>query len=63
MMNTSKLELLHHAFSPPTVVCRRMGGGIAIWNRAQMLSYSFSPKPETPVNAWPAERQVVGVYA
>ena len=62
-MDVQERQMLHHAFSPPTVVCRRLGGGISIWNRAQMLSYSFSPKPKTPANAWPAERQTAGVCA
>ncbi|BDI28771.1 hypothetical protein CCAX7_008220 [Capsulimonas corticalis] len=63
-MGLQERQMLHNTFAPPTVVCRRMGGGVSIWNRAQMLSYSFSPKPKTPTNAWPAERQLVvnGMY-
>jgi hypothetical protein len=47
-------KILHHSFILPNLVCRR-AGGISIWNRAQMISLTFSPKPEVPAVAWPAE--------
>jgi len=46
---------LHHAFSLPSLVCRRHGGGISIWNRSQMMSLSFSPKLDVPISSWPAD--------
>lgn len=48
-------QLVKHAFEGPNLVCRRLGGGLSIWNRAQMVSYSFSPKPEVPMLALPVE--------
>lgn len=48
-------KILHHSFILPNLVCRRRAGGITIWNRAQMISLTFSPKPEVPSVAWPAE--------
>ena len=48
-------SILHHAFMLPSLVCLRRGGGISIWNRAQMMSLSFSPKLDVPIASWPAD--------
>lgn len=48
-------QLVKHAFEGPTLVSRRIDSGVSIWNRAQMVSYSFTPKPEVPMPALPAE--------
>jgi hypothetical protein len=44
-------QIVKHAVEGPNVVCHRIGGGISIWNRARMISYSFTPKPEVPLPA------------
>ena len=48
-------QVLHNAFSLPSFLCRCLGGGISLWNRAQMVSCSFLPKPDVSWNAWPAK--------
>lgn len=50
-------QILHHIFAHPTLACRRLDGGLSLWNRAHFVSFSFCPKPTVPANAWPAERQ------
>ena len=47
-------QLVKHAFEGPSLVCR-CDGGISLWNRAQMVSHSFIPKPQFPLPALPAE--------
>ena len=48
-------QILQHIFSGPALACQRADGGLDLWNRAQMASYTFCPKPATPPNAWPAQ--------
>ena len=48
-------HMLHNAFALPSLVSRRLGGGLSLWNRAQMVSCSFSPPPDVPGTAWPVE--------
>ena len=48
-------QMLHNAFTLPSLISRRLGGGLSLWNRAQMVSCSFSPKPDVPGTAWPVE--------
>ena len=48
-------HILHTLFTGPGLLCRRLGGGISIWNRAQMISFSIVSKLEVPSNAWFAE--------
>ena len=49
-------SIVHHAFSGPVLGYLRRGGGVTLWNRAQLASYTFSPKPDVPVSSWPAAR-------
>ena len=51
-------QILQHIFSGPALACQRADGGLDLWNRAQMASYTFSPKPATPPAAWPAQMLV-----
>ena len=46
-------HMLHNAFALPSLISRRLGGGISLWNRAQMVSCSYSPNPDVPGTAWP----------
>ena len=48
-------QILQHIFTGPCLACRRLEGGIHLWNRAQMVSYTFCPKLDVPVNVWPAD--------
>ncbi|BDI30638.1 hypothetical protein CCAX7_26890 [Capsulimonas corticalis] len=48
-------KILYNAFSWPSAVCQNLDGSVTIWNRAQMVSCSFAPKPDVPMGAWPAE--------
>ena len=48
-------HLLHNLFSMPGLLCRRLGGGVSLWNGAQMASCSFTPELDAPSNAWAAE--------
>ena len=49
-------HFLHNLFSTPLgLMCRRLGGGISLWNGAQMASCSFTPELDAPSNAWAAE--------
>lgn len=50
-------QIVHSIFSGPALVCNRLGGGISLWNRAHMVSYSFHPAPGAPAPYWPAERE------
>lgn len=36
-------QMLHTLLSLPCIICRRVGGGISLWNRSQIRSCSFSP--------------------
>ncbi len=51
-------QILQHIFSGPCLACLRADGGIDLWNRSQMASYTFCPKPATPPTAWPAHMRV-----
>lgn len=53
-------QMLHHVFTLPSIVCRGLGGGLSLWNRAQMVSCCFSADLHVPVNAWPAEASSFG---
>lgn len=53
-------QMLHHVFTLPSVVCRGLGGGLSLWNRAQMVSCCFSANLQVPANAWPAEAASFG---
>jgi hypothetical protein len=46
---------LHHQFSNPSLACRRLGGGFSLWNTAQIVSWSHSPKLESPDTSWNLE--------
>lgn len=45
---------MHHLFTNPLLACRRLGGGVSLWNTARIMSWSHSPKLESPGNAWSA---------
>jgi hypothetical protein len=46
---------MHNLFTNPSLACHRLGGGFSLWNTAQMVSWSHSPKLATPGNSWSAE--------
>lgn len=48
-------QILHHIFGGPALACQRADGRLDLWNRAQMASYTFCPRPATPPTAWPAQ--------
>ena len=48
-------HLLHNLFSMPGLLCRRLGGGVSLWNGAQVASTAFTPELDAPSNAWAAE--------
>ncbi|MEO7717958.1 MAG: hypothetical protein ABIY70_17290 [Capsulimonas sp.] len=48
-------KILYNAFSWPSAVCQNLDGSVTIWNRAQMVSCSFAPKPDVPMGGWSAE--------
>ena len=48
-------HLLHNLFSMPGLLCRRLGGGVSLWNGMQVASCSFAPELDAPSNAWAAE--------
>jgi len=53
---TDVRNILNYVFKLPNMICRRRGGGgISIWNRAHIVSLSFSPKPEAQLVSWPAD--------
>ena len=45
---------MHHLFTNPSQACRKLGGGFSLWNTAQIVSWSHSPKLEAPGNSWSA---------
>lgn len=49
-------QILHQIFEKPTFACRRLDGGLSVWNRAHFVSFSLRPKPTVPANSWPAKR-------
>ncbi len=48
-------HLLHNVFSLPGLMCRRLDGGVSLWNGAQMVSCSFTPELDPPSNSWSAD--------
>ncbi len=51
-------QILQHIFSGPCLASLRADGGPDLWNRAQMASYTFCPKPAAPPTAGPAQMLV-----
>ena len=45
---------MHHLFTNPSLACRRLGGGFSLWNTSQIMSWSHSPKLESPGTTWKA---------
>ena len=48
-------HIVHTIFSRPPLVCRRLGGGLSLWNRSQMASCALSPRPAAPNPSFPAD--------
>ena len=48
-------HIVHTIFTRPPLVCRRLGGGLSLWNRAHMVGCMLSPNPAAPTSAFPAE--------
>ncbi len=48
-------QIVQQVFSGSALACRRGDGGLSLWNRVQIVSYTFSPAPEVPIGAWPAK--------
>ena len=44
-------QMLHTLFSLPAFLCRRRGGGLSLWNRAQIVRCSFYPNLDVPGTA------------
>lgn len=55
MSSMGERNAMHHLFTRPSISCRRLDGGFSIWNTAHIISWSQSPKLESPENAWTAE--------
>lgn len=49
-------HIVHQFFNRPLLPCRKLENGLSLWNRAQIISFSFHPNPSAPANAWRATR-------